>query len=390
MKTSLTMLAAKSSHVLAETPRPSVYHRKPKVYHTETITRKPKHWKMKTNFRDECVPTRSTYRLSRTTNRCPREARIREQGCCASREAGGNSDDVSLEFLRQLNDIYVFATEEKNPRALERVLQWIKYLPGDSDVVLDPIDWLTVDMSSNDRFIDLLKFCLMSRSDVRLVGHSHHMQNGCIYDFDSLTVDRRCEHFDDIVRVTNEVGVGEFVISGAGGQMTVVPPVRADTLKVNGVINFQEITNHLRTAITNEWNRVNLNFKMEGFTVITSTTTTSEVFHSMFNALKGTKSNISAKFSMYNGVDEIPPGYIALQFPRKVKDEDDDENDEDEFEDRVDISSILTLIASSATDFEVQHYDDKSFEIDYFNEELFFSFDMEVFETGFGFNFYLR
>lgn len=339
---------------------------------------------MKTNFRDECLPTRNTYRLSRTTNRCPREARIRERetSCCTSREAGGDSDDVSLEFLRQLNNIYFFATEEKNPRALETVLQWIKYLPGDSEVVLDPTDWLTVDMGSNDRFIDLVKFCLMSRSDVRLVGHSHNMQNGCIYDFDSLTVDRRCEHFDDIVRVTNEVGVGKFFISGAGGQMTVVPPVRADTLKVNGVVNFQEITNHLRTAITNEWNRVNLNFKMEGFTVITSTTTTSEVFHSMFNALKGTKTDISAKFSMHNGVDEIPSGYTALQFPRKVEDEDDDE-------DRVDISSIVTLIASSVRDFEVEHYDNESLEIHYDGEELQqgISFDMKVFETGFEFNF---
>lgn len=348
---------------------------------------------MKTNSRDECLPTRDTYRLSRTTNRCPREARVRERTCCTSREAGGDSDDVSLEFLRQLNTIYFFATVDSNPRALERVLRWIKSLPEDSEVVLDPNETneLTVDMDRNDRFIDLVKFCLMSRSDVTLAGHSHQLGLlGCVYNFDSLTVDRRCEHFDDIVRVTNEVGVGNFVISGTGG-VTIVPPVRADTLQVNGDINFEDITNHLKTAITNEWNRVWVNFEMDGFTVIKSTTTTSEVFHSMFNALKGTTTDIFAKFSMYNGVDEIPPGYTALQFPvKEVEDGDEDEDEDgDGDENKKDISSIATVIAVSAGDYEVEHDDDDTFQISYFNEEVQRTvlFDLSVSETGFEFNF---
>lgn len=374
---------ASASHVLTS---PNTYHTKPKVYHTATMTRKPKHWKMRTNSRDECLSTRDTYRLSRTTNRCPREARIRERSCCTSREAGGDSDEVSLEFLRQLNAIYSFATVESNPRALERVLRWIKSLPEDSEVVLDPNDQLRADMSTNDRFVDLVKFCLMSRSDVTLTGYSHRIAFGlglgCVYNLNSLWVDRRCEHFDDIVRVTNEVGIDDFAISGAGGQMMVVPAVRAVKLKVNGVTNFEDITNHLRTAITNEWNLIWVNFDLEGFTVIKSTTTVSEAFRSMFNALKGTTIDILARFSMYNGVDEIPQGYTALVFPRKV------EHDQDgELQDIVDISSIVSVIASSASDYEFDHQDDNSFGISYTHEERVISFYISVHEQFFQFSF---
>lgn len=303
---------------------------------------RPKIWNKGVYERIGCQPTGDRYRVLRTSNGCPLEAGLREPNdlCCTSK-LGETNNDRSLEFLMQLKTIYnrtpAYVTEQEKkgrlPPKLRRLMYWIV------SSEIQPLDLNTpvTLLSDNERFLDIVKFSLMIESEAEIWGS--HPSNEFMYGFkysdvfgSKIALEIDFELFEDIVRVTNEVGIITFEIHPqfeptGQVQLVRVPAVRAHNIHIRSAhpftmpprdrtcVIFSDVTSSFRTGISNfDMSQSFVLRDHNGFTVVQSSTTTQHEIASMFNALRETERDIHARFTLHAANDVAPAGYAFLNF----------------------------------------------------------------------------
>lgn len=228
-------------------------------------------WNKDLNKTYNCPSTNERYRVLKQNNRgCPMEARIKERDslCCTSRESPEtDSHPESLEFLRTLRDIYLAnpGSPDNMPRHLKRVLGWLTQPSNNSDVLNVEVSGLVKIVDThNERFLDILKFAMMIKSDIQIYGFGQANDNDISWTRSKLFLNFRISPhlYRDIIRVVNDVAtVKEVIIMTNPGVKVDVIPINTPKLYIlgSGFVDILDIANHLERGIDNIWNLSEIN-----------------------------------------------------------------------------------------------------------------------------------
>lgn len=187
---------------------------------------KPLVWNKDTRERYSCTPTNVSYKvLGQPGVACPVEAKFVDDAnnlCCSSR-VGLNTHQQSLDFFKMLKIIHsqVPVQHMSNyPYNLRRVIQWITSPNNASEVVAAPVGNVVVIGTHHERFLDVFKFAVMSKSLARIIvaqngGGAGGAGGNLIFNLYNppqwgpnphLVLDDRILLLDDMIRATNEAG----------------------------------------------------------------------------------------------------------------------------------------------------------------------------------------
>lgn len=281
-----------------------------------------------------CAPTPTRYRvLSQTRTVCPKEARLNEPNslCCTSTDVlSAQSNAESLWFLRALKRIHMGippGLPVQIPRNLRRVIRWIHITENGSDIgIVNPNTALRV-RTDDERFLDIMKFSMMSQSTTRVVGVLSGTQTGVVQSQRLLGVHGQSIHVDidegipvlhDVVRIVNEVGVGELTLNpgAAGGVINVPPPIRTRVIAISNSpqgrrgVDLADISNIYNS------NRFPELFTVDPFLVVRSSTTIHDEMLSLLNAMKTmVVLEFRGNLHVNQNVNQIvPDGYTGATF----------------------------------------------------------------------------
>lgn len=308
----------------------------------------PMYWNKDTRDRYSCAPTDVSYRvLGQPDSHCPIEARIPELNlgpdgapslCCTSRQ-GPTSHEESLWFLRALKTIDQGAGQawiHDTPPNLRRILDWINSPRNVSDIGnVNPAALLVVH-SNREKYLDILKFAMMSSSATPVVVR---LPNSASNEVVCQSLAAWRVHlgmrestilYDDVVRVVNEVGVGihECRLEATTPfvhQRVRVDPIHTEILRIDNdhnrsrCVDVADITNHFRTGNARRW-RNQKQCVAEAFAVVSSATTIQAEMVSLFEAMKELDSltfhwshPVHVLFHLHTG-HSLPAGYTGVRF----------------------------------------------------------------------------
>lgn len=313
---------------------------------------KPMYWNKDTRDRYSCTPTDVSYRvLGQPDASCPIEARIPELNvgpggapsvCCTSRQ-GQFSHEESLWFLRALKTIDRGAGQawfNDTPPNLRRILDWINRPTNVSDIGDVNHAALLVVHSNRERYLDILKFAMMSLSTtpvaVRLPNSASNevLCQSLFNANDMLSVNvslmESSPLYADVARVANEIGtgIGEVrldVTTPFVNQRVRVDPIHAYVLRIQNdpqrsrCVDVADITNHFATGNARGW-RNQRQCIAEAFAVVRSETSIEAEMVSLFEAMKDLDTltfqwsrPVSAILHLHTG-HSLPAGYTGVRF----------------------------------------------------------------------------
>lgn len=312
---------------------------------------KPMYWNKDTRDRYSCTPTDVSYRvLGQPDTSCPIEARIPEltpgpggapSFCCSSRQ-GQASHEESLWFLRAVKAVdrgAGLAWHHQTPPNLRRIIDWIRSPTNVSDIGNVNIAALLVVHSNREKYLDILKFAIMSSSTTPVVvrlPNSASNEVWCESDINAglrtrVAMKESSPLYADVVRVANEVliGVCDFrleVITPFVNQRVRVDPIHAHVLRIENdqqrsrCVDVADITNHFGTGNARGW-RNQRQCIAEAFAVVRSATTIEAEMVSLFGEMKNLNSLTFIQWSqpvhvllpLHTG-HSLPAGYTGVRF----------------------------------------------------------------------------
>lgn len=309
----------------------------------------PFNWNRDTRDRYSCAPTNVSYRVLGQPGQqgvtCPIEARIPEINvspggapslCCTSRQ-GPASHAESLWFLRTLKAIGQGAAaggfRYRVPRNLRRILRWINLSTNVSDIGGVQPNAIIVVHSNRERYLDLLKFAVMSASStpvhVRLPNAAAGYE--CKFHHRYLDMKEGTSLYDDVIRVVNEVGrpIGECtleVVTPYSQQLVRLDPIHAVNVEINNdqqrsrCVDLGAITHHFATGNGRRWVGQRT-VRSHAFAVVQSTTTIQAQMLNLFQVMKSLSSLVGinntaiVEFNLNaNHALPVPVGYTPVAF----------------------------------------------------------------------------
>lgn len=310
---------------------------------------KPMYWNKDTRDRYSCTPTDVSYRvLGQPDRSCPIEARIPDHNigpggapsfCCTSRQ-GPASHEESLWFLRALKAIDQGAGQawiRQTPPNLRRILDWINSPRNVSDIGnVNPAALLVVH-SNREKYLDILKFAMMSESNTPVVvrlpnsGSNEVLCQAINNGFDiHLSIQESSPLYEDVLRTINGVkyGVHECrleVTTPFNYQRVRVDPIHAVVLRINNdpqrsrCVDVADIANHFKTGRAKRW-YTQKQCVAEAFAVVSSASSIEAEMLSLFEAMKNlsmltfhASRPVSALLHLHVG-HSLPAGYTGVRF----------------------------------------------------------------------------
>lgn len=311
---------------------------------------KPLSWNKDTHNRYNCTPTNTSYRvLRRPGETCPLEAKLVDPGnplCCASKVGANPTHQESLDFFKALKNIFFQVPAQHRilnnyPPNLRRLLQWVTSPTNASEVAFAFATNPIVLNTEHPRFLDLVKFAMMSRShiDIQAAQPTGPPPNALLPmnpffiggNHPFLMLDDRIPLYDDLIRINNETGttwqvaVENFT---APASVLPLPPIRANNFGYGGespsfVVDFDDIVALYDTVDNNGWNGEWITVLHH--TVVRPAVTLDQHFASLFTALaRRNKRHLVFMLDVAPGAQDAngnpwppviaPPGYVHIAF----------------------------------------------------------------------------
>lgn len=288
----------------------------------------PVSWNRDTRKRYACTPTDVSYKVLRGPgpgDTCPLEAKLVDPDnplCCSSR-TGQQTHPESMEFFKALKTIFAAVPAQHRvfanyPPNLRRLLQWISSPTNNAQIPTYPPPFPMVLSTDHERFLQIVKFAMMSRSTVRIVARHAPILVDPFFSGGNqpfLLIDDRIPLFQDIIRINNEVGnVFQVGVENRTPPASVLalPPIRCDNAFFGGespmyAVNFTDIVDWFETSSNNGWDCSWLNLSHRVF--VTPNQTISQHFIDLFAALRRRRSR---HLSFNTRVPNVAPGFPPL------------------------------------------------------------------------------
>ncbi len=314
------------------------------VVEIASYNKKPLSWNKHYHETFNCTPTNTSYKILREPGPgppCPLlEAKLLDPenpNCCTSR-VGPNTHQESLDFFKALKNIFVLVPPQHRilgnyPPNLRRLLQWLMSPTNTSEISTAPVSNPMVLNTEHERFLDLVKFAMMSRSHIRFraVQNTGPPPNAAVTidpfftggQNPFLLLDDRISLFDDLIRINNETGTTwQVVVENYTPPASVLPlpPIRANNFGYGGespmyAANFDDMVALLDTCDNNGWNPswVTVSHRV----VTRPNVTVIQQFTSLFAALRRrNRRHLSFSIDTPAGAAPInvPPGYGPIDF----------------------------------------------------------------------------
>lgn len=311
---------------------------------------KPFSWNKDAHNRYNCTPTNTSYKVLRGPgpgDTCPLEAKLVDPEnplCCASKVGANPTHQESLEFFKSLKNIFALVPAHHRvlgnyPPNLRRLLQWVTSPTNASEVATAPAANAMVLNTEHPRFLDLVKFAMMSRSHIEIkAAHNTGPPPNALLTIDPfysganqpfLLLDDRIPQFHDLIRINNETGTTwQVSVENHTPPASVLPlpPIRSDNFAYGGespmfAVDLADIVTLFDNCDNNGWNPQWVSVVHRA--VIRPNLTITQGFTSLLAALSRlNRRRLYLYFdtppgAIANGLPPVavPPGYGPVAFP---------------------------------------------------------------------------
>lgn len=277
-------------------------------------------WNRSLREKFSCTPNSKSYKvLGKPGAPCPLEAKLVDPDnnlCCTSRVTSQTHEE-SLDFFKYLKAIYYnipmnLRTLAHIPPSLRRLIQWMTSNDNTSEIRFAGYDRTLRVNTEHERFLEIVKFAMMSRSQVQLIAVQNtgappspsfevdpFFNNRSQNNASEVVVDDRLfgqnsnSLFDGIVRITNDTGgVSRASVAVHTPPATTVslPLVHARTVHFGlrspmFAVDLSDIVSWVIACDTNGWNMVNANINHRVVTSLPAHLTLSDLMLPLFSAV---------------------------------------------------------------------------------------------------------